>query len=65
VAIAGQPFQRLSTDGTLSALPSPPPGDSSQSFIAFTTAQVGYAEKGGSLYRTDDGGDTWRTLTIG
>jgi hypothetical protein len=66
VAIAtDQPFQRLSAGGTLSPVTSAPPGDSSGTFIAFTTAQVGYAEKGGSLYRTDDGGDTWRKLTIG
>jgi hypothetical protein len=62
--VAGS-FQRLSADGTLSDLASPPPGDSSGEFIAFTTPQVGYAEVGGALYRTDDGGDTWRKLALG
>ncbi len=57
-------FQRLSVDGTLSDLASPPPSGTSGELIAFTTPQVGYAEVGGTLYRTDDGGDTWRDLTL-
>jgi photosystem II stability/assembly factor-like uncharacterized protein len=58
-------FQRLAADGALSDLAAPPPGGSSGEFIAFTTPQVGYAEVGGALYRTDDGGDTWRKLALG
>ena len=61
--VAGS-FQRLSADGALSDLASPPPGGSSGEFIAFTTPQVGYAEVGGALYRTDDGGDTWARMQI-
>jgi hypothetical protein len=62
--VAGS-FQRLAADGALSDLAAPPPGGSSGEFIAFTTPQVGYAEVGGALYRTDDGGDTWRKLALG
>jgi photosystem II stability/assembly factor-like uncharacterized protein len=42
--------------------PAADPNAPDYSFLGFTTATVGYAVSGTTLWRTDDGGDTWRAL---
>jgi hypothetical protein len=59
------PLQRLSSDGTLSALGSAPPSNSGFYYLGFTNPSVGYAVAGADLWRTEDGGDTWHKLTLG
>jgi photosystem II stability/assembly factor-like uncharacterized protein len=57
---------RVSADGTLSPLPDLPPRDGAQAtYVGFTTPDVGYAILTSGLYRTDDGGNTWRKLVLG
>ncbi len=61
---AGEPLSRLSTDGRQEQLSQPPANGDSTTYIGFTTAAVGYTITDGELWRTDDGGDTWRRLRI-
>ena len=35
------------------------------SYVGFTTPSIGYAIVGTGLWRTEDGGNTWRQLQIG
>jgi photosystem II stability/assembly factor-like uncharacterized protein len=44
--------------------PSRSPQDELAEYIGFTTPAVGYAINAGSLWRSDDGGETWRRLQI-
>jgi hypothetical protein len=62
---AADSLQRLSAGGDLSTLGAPPPSGSSVEYLGFTTPDVGYAIVGGGLWRTDDGGDSWRDLGLG
>jgi hypothetical protein len=62
---AADALQRLSAVGDLSTLVSPPPSGSSVEYLGFTTPDVGYAIVGGDLWRTEDGGDSWRKLALG
>ena len=56
---------RVSADGTVTPLPDLPPRDGAQAqYVGFTTPDVGYAILVSGLYRTDDGGSTWRKLAI-
>jgi photosystem II stability/assembly factor-like uncharacterized protein len=64
VAIPQQPLSRLSTAGTLTAVSDPPTGGDVD-YLGFTSRDVGYAIVGGTtLWRTDDGAETWRPLDI-
>jgi photosystem II stability/assembly factor-like uncharacterized protein len=57
---------RVSTDGTLTPLPDLPARDGATAeYVGFTTPDVGYMILVSGLYRTDDGGNTWRKLAIG
>jgi hypothetical protein len=66
-ALVGQgvdpPLARVSADGTLTPLTSLPTGQQA-SYVGFTTPSIGYAIVGADLWRTEDGGDTWRQLQI-
>jgi hypothetical protein len=55
---------RVSADGTLTPLTSLPTGQQA-SYVGFTTSSIGYAIVGADLWRTDNGGDTWRKLALG
>jgi photosystem II stability/assembly factor-like uncharacterized protein len=65
IGIPQQPLARLNSDGTQSSVTSPPSGaDGGYEYLGFTNRDVGYAIVVGdtALWRTDDGGDTWRAL---
>jgi hypothetical protein len=56
---------RVSADGTVGPLPNLPPRDGALAeYVGFTTPDVGYMILVSGLYRTDDGGNTWRKLAI-
>jgi len=60
-----EPLTKLSADGSLSPVRRPPVTGSAVSYLGFTNRDIGYAVVGDGLWRTDDGGDTWRQLSIG
>ena len=55
---------RVDTSGSATTVTAPPTAGKSLSYIGFTTGTVGYAIDGASLWRTDDGGDSWRKLAL-
>ena len=67
-ALVGQgvdpPLGRVSADGALTPLTSLPAGGQA-SYVGFTTPSIGYTILGSNLWRTEDGGNTWRKLAIG
>jgi photosystem II stability/assembly factor-like uncharacterized protein len=60
-----QPLFDLQSDGTQVAVSKPPTTGAHIDYLGFTTDDVGYAVVTEGLWRTDDGGDTWRKLAIG
>jgi hypothetical protein len=60
-----EPLTTLSADGSLRPVRTPPVTGSAVSYLGFTNRDIGYAVVGDGLWRTDDGGDTWRQLSIG
>lgn len=61
----GEPFYRVRSDGSGGPVKGSPTADGATSYIGFTDASVGYAISGNQLWRTDDGGDTWRLVRVG
>jgi hypothetical protein len=65
VADPDQPLSLLSGDGSLTAVRRPPLDSATVGYLGFTSRDVGYAVVADGVWRTEDGGDTWRKLTLG
>jgi hypothetical protein len=63
LGVPQQPLSLLALDGRLSQVQSAPTGDF-VGYLGFTSRDVGYAIVGSTLWRTDDGAETWRQLDI-
>jgi photosystem II stability/assembly factor-like uncharacterized protein len=59
------PFYRVQSDGSGAPVKQSPTTSGATSYIGFTTRNVGYAITGEQLWRTDDGGNTWKLMRIG
>ena len=57
-------MSRLDAAGNLTDVAGPPAPSSAPSYLGFTTPAVGYAIVAGALHRTDDGGDTWKRMSL-
>ncbi len=65
LVVPGEPLALLSADGSLTAVRQPPSDSFAVGYVGFTSGDVGYAVMADDLWRTEDGGDTWRRLTLG
>jgi hypothetical protein len=56
---------RLLTSGVVKEVSRPPTAGALPAYVGFTSAEVGYTIMDGKLWRTKDGGDTWKLVRIG
>jgi photosystem II stability/assembly factor-like uncharacterized protein len=58
-------LSRLLINGEVRKVSRPPTAGALPAYVGFTSADVGYTITNGQLWRTQDGGDTWKRMRIG